>query len=237
MNRFEQVEKSSRIKNAAALAGLGALIFIGGKTADHLDGPKESVPAALAEISGSLLFVAGAHKGANVLAGEQVIKMRREEAENNRRIASGLPSRLKYPLRPAHVIDLLRSRPVDQTLDAMTDYWCDSTTLRGTNFAVNHRAPYDGQVEVFHDDIRRVVNEVADARQGIGRNQDKVRVEDEARQLAMFLDETAPLNFDPNEGSTKDNPDSWYSYISAQAGMEMIERLIEYGPTGAPPST
>ena len=69
------------------------------------------------------------------------------------------------------------------------------------------------------------------------KKQTKGSNKDEARQLAMFLDETAPLNFDPNEGSTKDNPDSWYSYISAQAGMEMIERLIEYGPTGAPPST
>lgn len=103
-----------------------------------------------------------------------------------------------------------------------------------TQLAVRHGAPYMSQAEAFHDDIRQVISDTADARQSFGASPQKTRTESQLTRLAWFLDDTAPIAFDSTAERTKDNPDCWYTYLSGQVGSEMTQRLIEHGPTGVP---
>lgn len=250
MSRLERFEHISPVKKVLGITGLGAVLFFGGKAMDHYDGQQESAPAATAELAGEVLLGWGVLRGLNEVAANQVLKMRLEQVKDQRRIAEGLPPNLRDRLDPVHILDRLHSWEQYPDEHPSVKGWVVASKLFGTNFTARRGAPYSVQVEAFHDDIRRVVTELADAKQGLGDYQgarivvtdtsadiipsDRDRLDDEMRQLAWFLDDAAPLAFDPESDRSKNNPDCWYSYISGQVGSEMINRLLEYGPTGIP---
>lgn len=234
MSRFERLERVSPVKKAFALAGVGALLFVGGKAVDHYDGSKDSAPADVAELAGGVLLAAGVIKGVSVFGENQLLKIRQEEAEDARRLTADLP-RLKDSLDPTYILSHLDRRGHERGRTSVNDYWRVRGQLFGTRLAVRHGAPYITQVEAFHGDIQQVISDTADARQTFGASHDKTLAESKLTNLAQFLDDAAPIAFDPaTDERTKDNPDCWYTYLSGQVGSEMTHRLIEHGPTGIP---